>query len=167
MLSNIWLGTVGAVAITFAAFYGLLRYTPFKRYSGKVDSALRSWYSKQYVLYGLVSSIVVMTTLLFFIEFGYTYHNSDITSLVELESMDYSSNSFAAQDHISHSVRALVAKGMPWGDALSIMLASVDKSLGGYYMKMVSYILAENLEILAFLYVVRRAEKGLFEKIKS
>jgi len=165
MLSNIWLGTVGAVAITFATFYTILIYTPFKKYSRIVDSTLCDWYSKRYVLYGLVSSIIVMITLIFFIEFGYAYHTTEITSLAELEMSGYSAASFAAQDNISHSVRTLVAKGMPWGDALSITLASVDKSLGGYYMNTVGYILAENMEILAFLFVVRKAGKGLFQKI--
>ena len=161
-LSNIWLGTVGAVAITFAAFYIVLKYTPFKKYSKAVNSTLCEWYHKKYVLYGLVASIAVMITLMFLIEFGYVYHANQITSLAQLE-MRSGDNNLGADDQISHSIRTLLTKGLPWGDALSIMAASVDKSLGGYYMKLVSYILAENLEIMAFLFVVKKTRnKGLF-----
>jgi len=158
-LSHIW-GTTGAVAITFAAFYLILRFTPLSRYSKAVNAALRDWYSKRYVLYGLVSSMAILLVILVLAEAGYAYHSDKIVSIWDLSD----ASSFGlTQSKLAASIDSLTAQGLSRFDALTITVASVDKSLNGYYLKSVSFILAEDIEILVFLFLIRKVgEKSIF-----
>ena len=158
-LSNIW-GTTGAVAITFAIFYLALRYTPFSRYSNAVNLALRDWYSKRYVLLGLLASMVVLLSLMILAEVGYAFHADKVVSIWDIGD----ANSLGTtQSKLSASVNALLNQGYSRMDALAITVASVDKSLGGHYVQSTSFILAEDVEILAFLLLIKRmGQKNIF-----
>jgi hypothetical protein len=147
------------VAITFVIFYLILRYTPFSRYSKAVNSALRDWYDKRYVLYGLASSMVVLLGLMILIEIGYTYHADKVVSIWDLDAESVGTT----QSKVTASLNALLDDGYSGIDVLAITLASVDKSLEGHYLQSISFILAEDVEILIFMFVMRRiGSQGIF-----
>ena len=170
-LEGTWVATAGSIGIVFVLFYVTLRYTPLSRYAKTVNAALLSWFSKRYFLWGVISSMVVLSSLVFFIEFGYFYHSDELVSYEQFQGIDDDEN---LSDVIGRLL-SLSPASMPVGssqghqygliDTLSIMLASVDKSLDGYYVKAVSFILAEDIEILIFMILVRRyGERGLFQR---
>lgn len=158
-LSAIW-GTTGAVAITFAIFFIALRYTPFSRYSSAVNSALRDWYSKRYVFYGLVTSMVILLILMILTEAGYLYHADKVVSIWDLKNPE---SVGASRSKLDASLNDLLAQGYTPIDAVAITVASVDKSLDGHYLQSISFILAEDIEILAFLLLIKRmGQRNIF-----
>jgi len=157
-LSNIW-GTTGAVAFTFVIFYLALRYTPFSRYSSAVNSALLDWYAKKYVLYGLISSMVILLGLMILAEIGYTYHADKVVSIWELDGQ----SAGTTQYKVAASLNSLLKERYSEIDAVAITVASVDKSLEGHYLQSVSFILAEDIEILIFMLFVKKiGQRGIF-----
>jgi hypothetical protein len=157
-LSNLW-GTTGAVAFTFVIFYLALRYTPFSKYSTAVNSALLDWYAKKYVFYGLIASMVILLSLTVLAEIGYAYHADNLVSIWELNGQSVGST----QSKVAASLNSLLGEGYSEIDALSITVASVDKSLEGHYLQSVSFILSEDIEILIFMLVVKKVgQKGIF-----
>jgi hypothetical protein len=46
MLENMWLGTMGAVAVTFVIFYATFRYTGLQKYRQLINSSLMLCYRK-------------------------------------------------------------------------------------------------------------------------
>ena len=162
LLDTTWVGTVGAVAITFVAFYVALRYTPLARYSKTVNLALKNWYSKKFIFPALVLSMVVLSGLVVLVEFGYAYHEDRLISIDDFDSM---SSFYSARNEFSSSLRTLLAQGYSGFDALSVLLASVDNSLDGHYLRAVSFILAEDIEILAFLALIRRYKRDIFGRL--
>ena len=162
LLYATWIGTVGAVAITFVAFYVALRYTPLARYSNAVNSALQSWYSKKFIFPALIFSMIILSALVAIVEFGYAYHSE---RLISTDNFDSIGSVYAARYQFSSSLRSLLAQGYSGFDAVSVLLASVDKSLDGYYLRAVSFILAEDIEILAFLALIRRYGRNIFGPI--
>jgi hypothetical protein len=163
ILSNVWIGTVGAVAITFLIFYFALRHTMLSKYSKAVNSALQSWYSKRYVLFGLITSMVVLAGLMALAEIGYLYHGDKVISIWELENSDTLD---ATRARLTGSLDSLRAQGYSQVDAMAIVLASVDKSLDGHYLQAVSFILAEDIEILAFSLLLRKmGQKSIFSQV--
>jgi hypothetical protein len=149
--SNLWVGTVGAVAITFGLFYVALIHTPLKRYRFVVNQILQEWYQKKYLLYSVGVSASVILGLIALIEFGYTAHPDQIISLRDITTV------YGAQEHVSQSVRDLSMRGYSMLDIFSITAASVDKSLQGFYLKSASFVLAEHLEVIAFMVMARKA----------
>ena len=164
LLDATWIGTVGAVAITFVAFYVALRYTPLARYSKAVNSALQNWYSKKFIFPALIFSMIILSGLVAIVEFGYAYHNE---RLISTDNFDSIKSVYSARYQFSSSLRALLAQGYSGFDALSVLLASVDKSLDGYYLRAVSFILAEDIEILAFLALIRKYGRNIFGPITA
>ena len=164
LLVATWIGTLGAVAITFVAFYVALRYTPLARYSKAVNSALQNWYSKKFIFPALIFSMIILSGLVAIVEFGYAYHNEQLISIDDFDSIK---SVYSARNQFSSSLRALLAQGYSGFDALSVLLASVDKSLDGYYLRAVSFILAEDIEILAFLALIRRYGRNIFGSIPT
>jgi hypothetical protein len=155
VLHNAWIGTIGAVAITFAIFYVTLRYTTLQKYRQVINSSLNYWYRKKFFYISGVVSMVVLGTILGFIEYGYANYSD------RLITVDF------AQEEISESFGALTAtqqmqtrlvdnlnKYSPV-EIMAITLASADKSLDGYYSLAVSYMLAEDVEIMIFMLLFR------------
>jgi len=151
ILSNMWIGTVGAVAITFGLFYLALMHTPLRRYKFAVNDILKEWYKKKYLLYSVAISGSIILGLIVLIEYCYGNHPGEIVSLKEITTLQ------GAQDHVNESVKALTLKGYSVFDAASITAASVDKSLQGFYLKSASFVFAEHLEIIAFTLFARKS----------
>jgi hypothetical protein len=142
VLSNIWIGTVGAVALT---------RTPLRKYRFAVNQILQDWYKKKYLLYSVGLSASTILGLIILIEYGYANHPAEIVSLREITTVQ------GAQDHVNESVKQLTLRGYSAFDAASITAASVDKSLQGFYLKSASFVLAEHLEVMAFMLLARKS----------
>ena len=153
VLSNLWMGTVGAVALTFVLFYVALLYTPLRRYRYAVNDILKEWYKKKYLLYSVGISASIVMGLILLIEHGYGSFPEEIVSLREITTIQ------GAQDHVNESVKQLTLKGYSVFDAAAITAASVDKSLQGFYLKSATFVFAEHLEIMAFMLLARKSSK--------
>ncbi|MGH9992015.1 MAG: hypothetical protein ACREAZ_05135 [Nitrososphaera sp.] len=151
VLSDLWTGTIGAVGITFGLFYFALVHTPLRRYRPAVNCILREWYSKKFLLYSVAISASIILAIIVLIEYGYAYHRSDIISIYDFGSID------GAQKQVNDSVRQLTLRGHSLMDIFSITAASVDSSLHGYYLKSASFVLAEHLEVMAFLLIAKKS----------
>ncbi len=151
VLSNLWIGTVGAVAVTFGLFYFALTRTPLRKYRFAVNQILQDWYKKKYLLYSVGLSASIILGLIILIEYGYANHPAEIVSLREITTVQ------GAQDHVNESVTQLTLRGYSVFDAASITAASVDKSLQGFYLKSASFVLAEHLEVMAFMLLARKS----------
>lgn len=154
-----WIGTIGAVAIALVIFYIALRYTRFAKYSTTVNVVLQEWYKKKFILPALIFSMLVLGGLMFLAEVGYSYHSD---KLITVDNLDSANSLYTARREFSSSLRSLFAQGYSGFDGLAVLLASIDKSLDGHYMRAVSFILAEDIEILAFLLAMKKTGRSIF-----
>ena len=154
VLHNAWVGTIGAVAITFAIFYLTLRYTTLQKYRNVINSSLNYWYRKKFFYISGIVSLVILGSILGFIEYGYANYSD------RLVTVDFT------QEEIGESFDALAARQMQARlaenlqkyspiEIMAITLASADKSLEGYYSLAVSYMFAEDIEIMIFMLLFR------------
>jgi hypothetical protein len=149
-LEDIWIGTFGAVAITFAAFYLIIKYTPLQRYRPKVNVILSQWYRRKYFFISTIIISAILASLLVLIQFGYSYYGSNLVSI----------NIFIMEDkELEKSL--LPFENYPFVDKVAIIVASTDKSLNGNYSKATSYLLAEDIEMTIFVLLARK-KKNLF-----
>jgi hypothetical protein len=94
------------------------------------------------------------------VEFGYAFHSDKLIS-VDNKHHDIKAIYYARMQ-FSSSLRMLASQGYSGFDTTTILLASVDKSLDGNYLRAVSFILAEDIEIMAFLFVIKRFKGNIF-----
>jgi hypothetical protein len=161
-----WLGTIGAVTITFAIFYAALRFTGFKKYSAKVDAVLLGWYRKRFFYVSGVASIVILVSILFMIEYGYAKYSDKLVTLqVDQQQLSRSLQYLASDQQLRAELHKSLA-GISPIEVVAITLASTDATLHGYYSQIIGFILAENIEILAFLVIFRRRQR-LFSRATS
>ena len=73
-LKDIWIGTFGAVALSFIVFYLTIRYTPLQRCRPKVNAILSQWYRRKYFLISTIAISAILGNLLVLIQFGYSYY---------------------------------------------------------------------------------------------
>jgi hypothetical protein len=149
-LGDIWIGTFGAVAITFAVFCLIIRYTPLQRYRPKVNVILSQWYRRKYFLISTITISAILASLLVLIQFGYLYYGSNLVSI----------NIFILEDK-ELEMSLLHFENYPFVDKIAIIVASTDKSLNGNYSKATSYLLAEDIEMTIFVLLARK-KKNLF-----
>lgn len=170
-LDGTLVATIGSIGIIFAIFYVALRFTPLSKYAGTVNSALLSWFSKRYFLWGTICSMFVLSSLIFFAEFGYHNYSKVLITFEHFESLKDGDNPFEVTQQLSSSSYPMLAEIRErYGiiGTMSILVASVDESLGGYYVKAISFILAEDVEVFIFMNLVRRSGKrGLFQGASS
>jgi len=149
---SIWIGTFGAVALTFALFYVVIKFTPLRRYGLKVNAILSGWYQRKYFLYSAIATSTILAGLLLLTEYGYWYYGDKLV-IFDL---------FGSNDNkLENTMRTF--EHYPLLDKLAITVASTDKSLNGNYAKTTSFLLAEDLEVLSFIFVVR-SKKNLFSR---
>jgi hypothetical protein len=149
-LEDIWVGTFGAVAITFAVFYLLLKYTMLQGYRPKVNVILSQWYRRKYFLISTITISAILASLLLLIQFGYSYYGSNLVSI----------NIFILEDK-ELEMGMLPFENYPFVDKVAIIVASTDKSLNGNYSKATSYLLAEDIEMTMFV-ILARKKNNLF-----
>jgi len=114
--------------------------------------------------------MIALSALIGLVEFGYFYHAASVSSFEELKDFGNSNDHSAAlfQKVMHSAISGSSGRQLPTIDALSILIASVDKSLDGQYVKAVSFILAEDVEILIFMIFVRKSKGFLLsDKNKS
>lgn len=155
VLHNSWVGTLGAVAITFAIFYVSLRYTTLQRYRQVINSSLNYWYRKKFFYISGIVSLVILGSILGFIEYGYANY-SDRLVTVDFTQEEIG-ESFGALTASQQMQTRLVENLQKYStiEIIAITLASADKSLDGYYSLAVSYMFAEDIEIMIFMLLFR------------
>ena len=161
VLQNTWVGTLGAVAITFAIFYLTLRYTTLQKYRHAINSSLNYWYRKKFFYISGIVSLILLGGILGFIEYGYANYSDrliavDFTQEEIEESFGALSASQQMQARLVENLREYSAI-----EIIAITLASADMSLGGYYSLAVSYLFAEDIEIMIFM-MLFRAKRDIF-----
>jgi hypothetical protein len=161
VLENLWIGTLGAVAITFAIFYLALRFTPLRRFRDIINSALAIWYRRKFFYMTGAISMFLLASLLFLIEYGYAnYSDRLITMDMSEEEIEETLQLFSEDGQLTQSL----SQGLEKYSALDIMaitLASADKNFEGYYSKIVGFMFAEDIEIMIFL-TIFRSRKEMF-----
>lgn len=161
VMQNAWVGTLGAVAITFAIFYVMLRYTTLQKYRRVINSSLNYWYRKKFFYISGIMSLVILGGILGFIEYGYANYSHRLITVdftqAELE------GSFGALTAGQLMQARLVENLREYStiEIIAITLASADKSLDGYYSLAVSYMFAEDIEIMIFM-MLFRAKREIF-----
>jgi hypothetical protein len=151
-LASVWIGTFGAVALTFALFYFVIKYTPLKRHARTVNAILSGLYQRKYFLASAIATSAILATLLLLTQYGYLYYGSRLVLLDVFNPDD------RELDNALHPF-----ENYPLLDKIAITVASTDKSLNGNYSRTTSFLLAEDLEMLSFVIVVRK-KKNLFSE---
>ena len=155
VLHNVWIGTLGAVTITFAIFYITLRYTTLQKYRQVINSSLNYWYRKKFFYISGIVSLVILGGLLGFIEYGYAnYADRLITVDFTQQQVEESFGSLTANQQMQANLVENLRKYSPV-EIIAITLASADKTLNGYYSIAVSYMIAEDFEIMIFMMLFR------------
>ena len=156
-----WIGTLGAVAITFAIFYIALRYSALKRFRGVVNSALAVWYRRKFFYITGAISMFLLASLLFLIDYGHANYGDrlitlDMTEAEFEETLRLLSGGGQIATTLSNNLGQYSVL-----DIMAITLASADKNFEGYYSKVVSFMFAEDIEIMLFL-TIFRSRKEIF-----
>ncbi|MEW6604494.1 MAG: hypothetical protein AB1351_07365 [Thermoproteota archaeon] len=155
VLHNSWFGTLGAVAITFAIFYFILRYTTLQRYRQVINSSLNYWYRKKFFYISGMVSLVILGSIMALIDYGYSnYSDRLITVEFTREEIGESFGALTASQQMQAKLVENLQKYSPV-EIIAITLASADKSLDGYYSLAVSYMFAEDIEIMIFMLLFR------------
>lgn len=155
VLHNVWIGTLGAVTITFAIFYITLRYTTLQKYRQVINSSLNYWYRKKFFYISGIVSLVILGGILGFIEYGYAnYADRLITVDFTQQQVEESFGSLTANQQMQANLVENLRKYSPV-EIIAITLASADKTLDGYYSIAVSYMIAEDFEIMIFMMLFR------------
>ena len=155
VLHNVWIGTLGAVTITFAIFYITLRYTTLQKYRQLINSSLNYWYRKKFFYISGIVSLVILGGILGFIEYGYAnYADRLITVDFTQQRVEESFGSLTANQQMHANLVENLRKYSPV-EIIAITLASADKTLDGYYSIAVSYMIAEDFEIMIFMMLFR------------
>ena len=160
-LENVWIGTLGAVAVTFGIFYFALTHTPFRRFREMVNSALSYWYRKKFFYITGAISLFLLGSILLLIDHGYaTYGDRLITMDMSEEEFAETLRIFSGDAELSRNLSESLSKYSVL-DIMAITLASADKNFDGYYSKIVSFMFAEDIEIMVFL-TIFRSRKEIF-----
>ncbi|HEY3094243.1 MAG TPA: hypothetical protein VGJ42_00620 [Nitrososphaera sp.] len=160
VLQHAWIGTLGAVTITFAIFYVTLRYTKLQKYRQVINSSLKYWYRKKFFYLSGVASLVILGSILGFIEYGKANYADRLIS-VDFNQKEIE-ESFGALT-VSEQMQERLVENLKYSPAeiVAITLASADKSLGSYYSLAVSYMFAEDIEVMIFM-MLFRARREIF-----
>lgn len=155
VLQNAWVGTLGAATITFAIFYVALRYTTLQKYCQVINSSLNYWYRKKFFYISGIVSLVILAGIVGFIEYGYANYAD------RLITVDFTQEEIKASFGVltaSQQMQARLVENLreySTIEIIAITLASADKSLDGYYSLAVSYMFAEDTEIMIFMMLFR------------
>jgi hypothetical protein len=161
VLQNAWVGTLGAVTITFAIFYVTLRYTTLQKYRQLINSSLNYWYRKKFFYISGISSLVILGGILGFIEYGHANYADRLISVdFNQQEIEESFGALTASQQMQARLVENIQKYSPV-EIIAITLASADKTLGGYYSLAVSYMFAEDIEIMIFM-LLFRARREIF-----
>jgi|GEM_PF-1449319 len=154
VLTDMWIGTIGAVGITFAIFYLTLRFTPLHKYREIVNASLSLWYRKKFFYITGAISMFLLGGILFMIEYGHAnYEDRLITMDMTQEEFDEALRMFGGDEGIGRNLVNLNEYSA--FEIIAITLASADKNFDGYYSKVVSYMFAEDIEIMVFMLLFR------------
>ena len=167
VLHNAWVGTIGAVGITFVIFYLTLRYTTLQKYRQVINKSLNYWYRKKFFYISGIVSLVILGSILAFIEYGYVNYSDRLISVNFTE--EEIGESFGALTASQQMQARLVENLRNYSplELLAITLASADKSLQGYYSLTVSYMFAEDIEIMIFMMLFRTKREIFAARVQN
>src|SRR5581483_4773868 len=166
-MQNMWFGTIGAVTITFVIFYMTLRYTRLQKYRQLINQSLMLWYRKKFFYISGMVSLFILGSILGFTEYGYANY-SDRLITMDMNQQDLQRSLGMLDTNDLHSSLAKSLQKYSPVEIIAITLASADKSLDGYYAKVVSYMFAEDIEIMVFMLLFRtRREIFTAPNVKS
>jgi len=155
VLQNAWVGTLGAVAITFVIFYVTLKYTTLQKYRQVINSSLNYWYRKKFFYISGLVSLIILGGILGFIEYGYANYSDRLIAVdFTQEEIEESFGALTASQQMQARLVENLKEYSPI-EIIAITLASADKSLDGYYSLAVSYMFAEDIEIMIFMMLFR------------
>ena len=161
VLENLWIGTLGAVAVTFAIFYVALKYSPLRRFRDVINSALAIWYMRKFFYITGAISMFLLASLLFLIDYGYANHSDKLITMdMSQEEFEETLRLLSGDALLTQSFSDSLEKYSVL-DIMAITLASADKNFDGYYSKIVSFMFAEDIEIMIFL-TIFRSKKEVF-----
>ncbi|HEX7033823.1 MAG TPA: hypothetical protein VF172_12565, partial [Nitrososphaera sp.] len=144
-----------------AIFYVSLRYTRLQKYREVINSSLNYWYRKKFFYISSILSLIILGSILGLIEYGYVSYSDRLVTIDFMQ--EESKESFGARS-ASQQVQERLAQNLQrysYMEILAITLASADKSLDGYYSLAVSYLFAEDIEIMIFM-LLFRARRDIF-----
>jgi len=160
-LENMWIGTLGAVAITFAIFYFAIKHSPLKKFRDLINSALAMWYRRKFFYISGAVSMFLLASLLFLIDYGNTNYSDRLITLDMTESeFEDTLRRLAGDTQLARTLSDNLGQYSVL-DIMAITLASADKNFEGYYSKIVGFMFAEDIEIMLFL-TVFRSRKEIF-----
>ena len=161
VLENLWIGTLGAVAVTFAIFYVALKYSPLRKFRDVINSALAIWYMRKFFYVTGAISMFLLASLLFLIDYGYANHSDKLITMdMSQEEFEETLRLLSGDALLTQSFSDSLEKYSVL-DIMAITLASADKNFDGYYSKIVSFMFAEDIEIMIFL-TIFRSKKEVF-----
>jgi hypothetical protein len=161
VLQHAWVGTLGAVTITFAIFYLTLRYTKLQKYRHVINSSLNYWYRKKFFYISGIASIVMLGSILGLIEYGQAnFADRLITVDFTRQEIAESPGALTLNEQMQEKLVENLNNYTPL-EIIAITLASADKSLDGNYSVAASYMFAEDVEIMIFI-VLFRARMEIF-----
>jgi hypothetical protein len=160
-LENMWIGTLGAVAITFAIFYLALKYSPLKRFREIINSSLAIWYRRKFFYITGAVSMFLLASLLLLIDYGHSNFGDRLITLdMSKEEFDETLRLLSGDSQLTRNLSDNLGQYSAI-DIMAITLASADKNFDGYYSKIVSFMFAEDIEIMLFL-MIFRSKKEIF-----
>lgn len=160
-LESMWVGTLGAVAVTFGIFYFTIRYSPLKRYRELVNSALAIWYKRKFFYITGAVSMFLLASILFLIDYGHTHYGDRLITMdMSQEEFEETLRLLSGDSQLALSLSENLGQYSAL-DIMAITLASADKNFEGYYSKIVGFMFAEDIEIMLFL-TLFRARKEIF-----
>lgn len=116
-----------------------------QRYALTANKILSEWYSRRYFIVSMTITSVILLCLLMIIEYGYLDYGNKLVTM----------NVFASDDAQLEKELAPI-ENYPLLEKIAITIASIDKSLDGNYSRTTSYLLAEDLEMIVFVFVARK-----------
>ena len=167
VLHNAWVGTIGAVGITFVIFYLTLRYTTLQKYRQVINRSLNYWYRKKFFYISGIVSLIILGSILAFIEYGYVNYSDRLISVnFTEEEIGESFGALTASQQMQAKLVENLRNYSPM-ELLAITLASADKSLQGYYSLTVSYMFAEDIEIMIFMMLFRTKREIFAARVQN
>jgi hypothetical protein len=143
VLYHAWIGTLGAVTITFVIFYVTLKYTKLQKYRQVINSSLNYWYRKKFFFHQWHRQPCHPRrhTRLYRVRLHKLCRQADNRGLYNQQDIEESFRALTAGEQMQQKLVQNINKYSPV-EIVAITLASADMSLGGYYSLAISYMFA-------------------------
>ncbi len=138
-----WIGGAGAVAISFAIIFIILKQKRFQKLSVKVKGTLRNWYSKKVIRTGSIIFLLANGVYFAGIEIGYQ------------ELASYANEKTKLQNDLDNLYQDKVGDMFELVKLVLLKVATIDKAGNSLLSNTVFITLIEQIEIFTILMIVR------------